>query len=208
MARLFAKVFQNENYSGQYRFITEDVSNISTSLGFNDKISSIIVYRGNDYVAGDKIRFYEHPNFEGGYLDLEPGSYRNIHVQPFSFGDKISSVDFQPPPMWKPTIVSRLRVRVYEHVNYGGEYRDLLQSEPNFGNIGLNDKVSSLRVFAGEDYSDFGGGWVCDFFENPDYTGPKLQPGGFAPGAALPNISVAPYSFNDRISSMSIYQAT
>jgi hypothetical protein len=206
MARLFAKVFQHDNFTGQHRFITEDVGNISTSLGFNDTISSIIVYRGNDYVAGDKIRFYEHPNFEGGYLDLEPGSYRNIHVQPFSFGDKISSVDFHPPVMGHPSIISRLRIRVYEHVNYGGQYRDLLQSLPDFGDVGLNDKISSLRVFAGEDYGT--GGWVCDFFENPDYTGPKLQPGSFAPGAALPNISVAPYSFNDRISSMRIYQAT
>jgi hypothetical protein len=33
-------------------------------------------------------KVYQHADFSGGYLDLGPGEYPNIHVQPLSFGDK------------------------------------------------------------------------------------------------------------------------
>ena len=203
MSRIFAKVFQHSNYGGQYRWIRDDVANFSNDIGFNDTVSSIIVYRGNTYQAGDSIRFHEHPNYIGGYLDLEPGFYPDIQIQPFSFGDKISSANVLPPPPASSALLVRLMVRIYEHANYGGQYRDILLNESNFNNIGFNDKVSSIRIFAGEDYTS---GWVCDFYQHANYTGGILQPGRFGPGTNLPNISVAPYSFNDAITSMKIYQ--
>ncbi|GJL62115.1 MAG: hypothetical protein NPIRA04_07690 [Nitrospirales bacterium] len=202
MARLFAKVYEHSNYGGQYRWIRSDVRNFVDELGFNDKVSSINIYRGNDYETGDTMRFYQHVNFDGGYLDLGPGHYPNIHVQPYSFGDKISSVDVIPAPPHSHSLGVRLMVRIYEHVNYGGQYRDILLSENNLKDVGFNDTVSSMRVFAGEDYAP---GWVCDFFQHSDYSGGKLQPGQFGPGTNLPNIAAAPYSFNDVISSVRIY---
>jgi hypothetical protein len=205
MSRLFAKVFQHVNYAGQYRWIRDDVGNFVANLGFNDTVSSIIVYRGNNYQPGDKIRFYEHVNYAGGYLDLGPGHYPNIHVQPYSFGDKISSADIVPSPDVGQGLGVRLMVRIYEHVNYGGQYRDILLSEANLNNVGFNDKVSSLRVFAGEDYS---AGWVCDFYQHVNYAGGVLQPGRFGPGTSIPNIVAAPYAFNDVISAVKIYQMT
>lgn len=204
MARLFARVFEHTNYTGQYRWIRSDIRNIPQELGFNDKVSSIIVYRGNDYQNGDKIRFYQHSNFGGGYLDLDPGYYPNIHIQPFSFGDKISSVDIRPAASIRPGLTVRLRVRLYEHINYNGQYRDILWSENSLNDLGFNDKVSSIRVFAGEDYTS---GWVCDFYEHDNYNGGTLQSGYFGPGTNIPNIKAAPYSFNDRISSVRIYRS-
>lgn len=205
MSRIFAKVFQDINYAGQYRWIRDDIGNFVNDIGFNDTVSSIIVYRGNDFQAGDTIRFYENVNFGGGYLDLGPGYYPNIHVQPFSFGDKISSADVLPSPSAQSGLGVRLMVRIFENVNYGGQYRDILLSEANLNNMGFNDKVSSIRVFAGEDYAP---GWVCDFFQHANYAGGVLQPGRFAPGTNIPNIAAAPYSFNDVISSVKIYLAT
>jgi hypothetical protein len=201
MSKIFAKVFEHVNYAGQYRYIKDDISNFGTQLGFNDKVSSIIVYKGNSYTLGDKIRFFVD-SFSGGYMDLEPGYYPNIHVQPFSFGDKITSADILPYTTPAPAITVRLMVRVYEHVNYSGQFRDLLTSESNFERIGFNDKVSSLRVMAGEDYA---AGWVCDFYQHANYAGGMLQPGAFGPGINIANISAAPYSFNDIISSVKIY---
>ncbi len=202
MSRLIAKIFQHANFHGHYRYIVQDINNFGSKLGFNDKVSSIIVYRGNNYHQGDKLRFYQDVNYEGGYLDLGPGYYRNIHVQPFLFGDKISSVDFLPYDV-KPAITVRLRVRVYQHINYGGQYRDIISSEPNFKRIGFNDKVSSFRVFSGEDYQP---GWVCDFYQHVNYAGGLLQGGGFSPGASIANIASPPYSFNDVISSVKFYK--
>ena len=203
MSRIFAKIFQHVNYGGQYRWIRDDIGNFVNDIGFNDTVSSIIVYRGNDYQSGDTIRFHEHVNYDGGYLDLGPGYYPNIHIQPFSFGDKISSANVLPSPTPQSGLGVRLMVRIYEHVNYGGQYRDILLSESNLNNVGFNDKVSSIRVFAGEDYSP---GWVCDFFEDVNNGGGQLQPGKFGPSTNIPNIAVAPYSFNDKISSVKIYR--
>lgn len=203
MARLFAKVFQHTNYGGEHRWIRSDVSDFVNNIGFNDKVSSIIVYKGNNYQPGDVMRFYQHVNFGGGYLDLGPGFYQNIHVQPFNFGDKISSVDIIPIIQNPSGLNVKLMVRVYEHVNYGGQYRDVLLSEPNLKNLGFNDKISSLRVFAGEDYTP---GWVCDFYQHANYAGGLLQAGRFEPGTNIPDIKKSPYSFNDMISSIRIYQ--
>lgn len=205
MSRIFAKIYQHVNYGGQYRWIRSDVRDFVDDIGFNDKVSSIIVYRGNHYEHGDTIRFHQHVNFGGGYLDLGPGYYPNIHIQPYSFGDKISSANVTPTPPPSSGLGVRLMVRVYQHVNYRGQYRDILLSENNFNDIGFNDTVSSIRVFAGEDYSP---GWVCDFFQHANYSGGVLQPGRFGPGTNLPNIKNAPYSFNDVISSVRIYRMT
>ena len=205
MARIFAKIYQHTNYGGQYRWIRRDVANFVSDIGFNDTVSSIIVFRGNNYQSGDTIRFHEHINYGGGYLDMKPGYYPNIHIQPFSFGDKISSANLLPNPTPGPGLGVRLMIRIYEHVNYGGQYRDILLSENNLNDVGFNDKVSSIRVFAGEDYS---AGWVCDFFQHANFSGGVLQPGRFSPGTNIPNIALAPYSFNDVISSIRIYRMT
>ncbi len=149
------------------------------------------------------MRFYQHANYSGGYLDLGPGHYPNIHIQPYSFGDKISSIDVDTDPAHIHPLTVRLRVRIYQHVNFKGEYRDLLLSENNLNDVGFNDRVSSIRVYAGEDYVP---GWVCDFYQHANYSGGQLQSGRFGPGASLANIKAAPYSFNDTISSVKIHK--
>ena len=205
MSRLFAQVFQHPNFGGEYRWLVDDVGNFQNDIGFNDTVTSIRVYKGNNYVLGDKIRFFENPNYDGGYLDLGPGHYPNIKIQPFSFDDKISSANFYPAVDDAVNLTVRLRIRLYENSNYSGQFREVLQSEANFANIGFDNKVSSIRVFAGEDYAT---GWVCDFYEHPGYAGGLLQPGGFPVGTNLANIHAAPYSFGDKISSVRIYLAT
>ena len=201
--RLIAKVHQDTNYGGEYRYIHSDVSNFGNVLGFNDKVSSIRIYRGNDYVAGDKIRFYQNVNFSGGYLDLGPGEYPNIHVQPFSFGDKISSADFLPVDTGSNPLTVRLDIHIYQNANFDGQRREILVSESRLAKQGFNDKVSSLRIFAGEDYAP---GWVANFYQHVDYAGGILQPGNFGPGTNIANSSAAPYKFNDVISSIRIFQ--
>ncbi len=202
MARLFAKIYKNSGYQGTYRWLRRDIGDFQ-QIGFNDKVSSIIIYKGNHYQEGDYIRFHQNVGYGGGYLDLEPGYYPNIHVQPFSFGDKISSASFNPNVATGSSKIVRLWIRIYQNINYGGQFRDILGNERKLSNLGFNDKVSSLKVYAGEDYL---AGWVGDFYQHANYSGGMLQPGGFGPGTRIPKLSVAPYSFNDVISSVKIHQ--
>lgn len=202
--RLVAKVYQHVNYGGEYRYIHTDVRTFVDELGFNDKVSSIIVYPAHDYVQGDKIRFYQHINFQGSYLDLGPGYYPDIHIQPYSFGDRISSADFMPVVPAPSTFALPLEVHIYQHVNYGGQKREILTSESNLINQGFNDRVSSIRILAGDSYSQ---GWVANFYQHKDYAGGMLQPGNFGPGVNIPDLTKAPYSFNDTISSVKIMQS-
>jgi len=199
--RLIAKVFQHVNYAGEYRWLHQDVPSFGDVLGFNDKVSSIVVYRAPNYLEGDKIRFYQHANYQGGYLELGPGNYPNIHVQPLSFGDKISSADFYPVGIQPVASAVRLEVHIFQHVNYAGQMREILFSEPSLPSQGFNDKVSSIRIFAGPSYE---AGYVANFFQHVNYAGGMLQPGYFGPGTAIPNLKSPPYAFNDVISSVKI----
>jgi hypothetical protein len=78
MARLYAALYEHVHVFGQRRFITESVSNFGL-IGFNDRVSSIAVFKGRDFQKGDKIRFFEHAHYQGGFLDLGPGYYLSIH---------------------------------------------------------------------------------------------------------------------------------
>lgn len=202
MSKLFAKVYHGADFTGQYRWITRNTRNFSGDLGFNDTVSSIIVYKGNDYKPGDTMRFYEHANYrESGYIDLGPGIYRNIHLSPFFFGDKISSARVSSPRAVCPPLLVRLVVRVYQSANFGGQYRDIPVSEHNLNLQGFNDTISSLEIFEGEDYQ---ADWVANFYKNANWSGPVLEPGNFGPGTRISNIRSRPYAFNDTISSIKV----
>ncbi len=203
MANLIAQVFEHTNFEGQYRWIVSNVSDMRQELGFNDNISSIIVFSGCDYKMGDVIRFYEHNNFNGGHIELTPGEYPNIHIQPLSFGDRISSAQIMTiPESTSNRKEVYLRVRLFEHTNFEGQFRDILESEENLNNLGFNDAASSIRIFKGCDYTS---GWVCRFFEHTHEVGGILQPGLFGPETEIPDINATPHSFSDRISSVQIF---
>jgi hypothetical protein len=203
MARLYAALYEHVHVFGQRRFITESVSNFGL-IGFNDRVSSIAVFKGRDFQKGDKIRFFEHAHYQGGFLDLGPGYYYDIHVHPFSFGDKMSSAQFVPVSN-EPALFVPLIVRVYQHVNFEGEFRDIVMDERNLGNQGFNDRISSFEVLHGDDVE---ASHVCDFFQHANFLGGMLQPGSFAPGISVPSLTAAPFSFNDTISSVRIHKPT
>ncbi|PCI78208.1 MAG: hypothetical protein COB20_06925 [SAR86 cluster bacterium] len=201
--RLIAKIFQHVDYGGSYRYLHKDVNSFGGELGFNDKVSSIIIYRGGSYADGDKIRFYQHANYTGGYLDLGPGYYPNIHIQPYSFGDKISSADFSVAAPVSGSFIVRLSIHIYQHVDYGGQSREILTNESKLSRQGFNDKVSSIRIFQGDEYEP---GYVANFYQHADYGGGILQPGNFGPGTNIPSLTQAPFSFNDVISSVRTFR--
>jgi len=199
--RLVVKLFEHVNYGGQYRYLYEDVPSFSQH-GFNDKVSSVIIYKGNGYFQGDKVKLYEHDNFQGRSIELAPGYYPNIHEAPYLFPDMMSSADFFPVDPVPSASPIRLIIKVYEHINYGGQERTIIYSEPNISNLGFNDTISSFKVLAGPDYT----GEVVSFYEHINFSGGVLQPERFGAGTSVPNIAVFPYNFNDRISSVKIFK--
>lgn len=85
------EVFEHVNFVGRKLLVVEDISNIHSYANFGDQISSVRVHRGPDFANGDKAKLYRHVRFQGGQIDLDPGSYPNLH-QSHGFGDVVSSI--------------------------------------------------------------------------------------------------------------------
>lgn len=87
--------------------------------------------------AAAQITFYEHDNFHGRTFTTQ----RNINnLERFGFNDRASSV-----------IVMNNRVEVCDDVRFGGQCTILRPGRyPSFSAMGINDRVSSVRIV---DYS-------------------------------------------------------
>lgn len=98
---------------------------------------------------------------------------------------KATSVDCHPleGPVFDPAII-------YEHINYGGSWRPLAATIPDFRWIGFNDKASSLRVS--------GAGIL---FEHTWYRGRRFYFGGI-PVMDFPDLRL--FTFNDLASSVAL----
>ena len=97
--RLILEVFEHVNYGGRSNTILEPVR-FTRSMGFQDNISSVKVYKGPSFAEAPNYRalFYEHRDFRGRKLSLGPGFYPNIHDIAFNFSDRISSINFRLRP--------------------------------------------------------------------------------------------------------------
>jgi uncharacterized protein YcfJ len=83
--------------------------------------------------AAAQITFYEHDNYQGRTFTTE----RNIaNLERFGFNDRASSV-----------IVMNNRVEVCDDVRFGGQCTVLRPGRyPSFNAMGINDRVSSVRI--------------------------------------------------------------
>src|SRR5262245_17714950 len=105
MIPLVVALWEHTGYVGRKRLMVADTPDL-TRYVFNDKTSAIGIHPGPDYGAwkaanGGReptVGFYEHVNYGGASLVLTTGGYSNIHL-PHGFGDVISSVRFNPPPV-------------------------------------------------------------------------------------------------------------
>ncbi len=88
-----AELYDGVNYGGQKLIIFEDVDNLTTYSGYNNRASSVKVFKGPNYSPGDKIRLYDTFNGTGDYIDLEPGEYPDLQ-QSHTFTNRTSSTRF------------------------------------------------------------------------------------------------------------------
>lgn len=146
--RLIVETFRDPNYRGKKVTIVDSTDNTAT-IGCNDMISSIKVYKGPGFDSSPNFKaiFYEHPNYTGRRIVLPPGFYPNIHRIPYNFGDVISSIQFAPSlDATGPDYgVVPLIVELYRNTNFRGTKGVVLKDVSHTRNIGLDNVVSSYN---------------------------------------------------------------
>lgn len=92
---LVVELYKDPGFGGQRVTVIEDIYDIGPYLGsdWNDVISSIIVKKGPNYVAGKKVELDRDVGGRGGGVALEPGTYSDLATQ-FGFSDVVSSIKF------------------------------------------------------------------------------------------------------------------
>ena len=167
--RIVVELFRDKYFQGATTTIIEPITDLAT-VGMTEMVSSMKVYHGPSSAASPNQRalFYEEPEYRGRRIVLPPGYYPDIHAIPYNFGDLIRSLNFSPSaPItapqygWIPLIAE-----AWEDINYQGSKATILRDVNYFGQIGLNDSISSLRVTRGPNFP-FTGCRVV-FFQHPD----------------------------------------
>lgn len=209
--RLVVEVFQHTNYRGRMGYVVEPVP-FTASIGFQDNISSLRVYKGPSFSSNPnyKVILHQHRDYRGKRLALGPGFYPNLHDTAYNFADRISSINFGssldvPGPEWGtiPLIVD-----CYEHVEFRGKkitiLRDIINLRDPQGGTWFEDRISSIRIFKGPDFPRDGAEVV--FYEHPEFEGAsipiRMEPSEYK--KELPNLHLLPQNFGDSISAIKI----
>lgn len=205
--RLIVEVFRDPGFRGKKVTIIDSVSD-TTTIGCEDMISSIKVYRGPGFDAAPNFKaiFYEHPNFTGRRIVLSPGFYPNIHNIPYSFGDIISSIQFAP------ALVSTgpdygiipLIIELYQDRDLQGTKGIVLRDVNNMRDIGLDRTISSLKITRGPNFPPTG--CKATFFEQPNFEGANfsISLGRLEFEKYILDLHTYPQHFGDIISSIKI----
>ncbi len=127
--KIDVRVCQHAGYSGQCMTVGQDEAYVGDQ--WNDLISSFEV---SNQLPGarDKVCFYEHTDFLGRELCVNPGERSDFLS---GFNDAISSIR-----VW-----GKIDVRVCEHAGYGGRCMTVAQDETYVGDQ-WDDRISSYQV--------------------------------------------------------------
>ena len=205
--RLIVELFDQPYFRGRSGLVYEPIR-YTGFIGFQDNISSVRIYKGPNYASSPNYKaiFHEHIDFQGKRLALGPGFYPNLHDMTYNFGNVVSSISFGPSlevagPEWGTV---PLVVEVYEHINFQGRKAVILRDIPHTQQIGLHDRISSVRILKGPDCPPTGARVL--FYEHIDFEGAilpiEIRPMDFK--KEIPNLHALPQSFGDIISSIKI----
>ncbi|XP_072047002.1 epidermal differentiation-specific protein-like [Amphiura filiformis] len=148
MATAKIVVYQDSDFKGASREITEDISDLN-SVGFNDRISSIKVF-GSVWVG------YADTKYGGRQYILEEGDYKNSSSWNGS-NDQLSSLK----RLNTDNLGETGSIELYEHDNYGGKCETYEYEINNLKYYNFNDDVSSIKVKKGT--------WII--FDDADFKG-------------------------------------
>jgi len=69
---LVVELYENPDFRGRKVVLIADCPTL-TNYDFDDKTSSVKVFRGPTYVTGTKVCLFEHPDYDGGQKDFVEG---------------------------------------------------------------------------------------------------------------------------------------
>ena len=205
--RLVVEIFQEPFYRGMRGIVIDNVS-FTGDIGFQDNISSCRVFRGPGFSTSPnyKVIFHEDRDFKGRQLVLGPGYYPNLHDIAYNFGNIISSISFGPAMISSGPEYGTvpLIVEVYQNINFGGRKAVVLRDTSHANQIGLNEAISSLRVFRGPDFPL--AGCKAIFYEHAEFEGQSLEVplGPLEYYKTIPDLHNIPKYFGDIISSIKL----
>ena len=143
-------VYVNSNFGGQSVSIGDDTPTLVPS-GLNDKISSIRIPAGETWEVCEDVDY-------GGKCQVLSGSATDLGSM--GWNDQISSLRRTDNGRFRdggfgnrrsgPPDNGNLAVTVYSNVNFDGERASFRNDTPTLVPSGLNDKVSSIQIPAGE----------------------------------------------------------
>ena len=79
------RLYEDSNFNGQPFLLTQDNQKLASS-GFDNKLSSLVVESG-------RWRLWQHPNFKGKSVVVEPGAYPSMNNVPTLEHDQVSSIE-------------------------------------------------------------------------------------------------------------------
>ncbi|MFQ6041646.1 MAG: beta/gamma crystallin-related protein [Candidatus Poribacteria bacterium] len=205
--RLIVEVFDRWGFGGRRAIIINPIRSLA-EFGFENNISSIRIYKGQSFHSAPiyKTIFYEDEDFHGRKLALGPGIYPNIHDVAYNFGDRISSVNFAPSldvtgPEWGsvPAIIE-----LYRLPDFKGFYATVLRDLANTEEIGLNDAITSIRIYKGPDCPSEG--FRIILYQRPNFEGESLpiEISQMDYKKEIPDLRVIPETIGNAISSIKI----
>ena len=142
-----AILFEHINFHGAHKHVFNEEPNLAASDDwfFNDRTSSVAILSGAS-------EFFRHINFvdryprslgEGLHAWVEAAGIRN---------DDLSSLRHVHGQPQQPGVQTNAHLVLFEHANFHGAHKHLLQAERNFNAADdsfFNDRVSSLAVRQG-----------------------------------------------------------
>lgn len=161
--RLVVVAYENSGFQGKRATFVQDTPHIA----LDEDIESLKIFKGPDYVEGDRVEFYHHTNYGSSPFPLGPGEYpdlgkgkvkdamgytlnsaRNV-AKWFRSLKIIESTDTPSCDgpagnyLWTNEIDAKipLVVEIYQHGQHGGVSMQLIEDADNLTEYGFTDKI-------------------------------------------------------------------
>jgi hypothetical protein len=205
--KLVVEIFQGPFFQGTRGIVIDNVP-FTGDIGFQDNIFSVRVYKGPGFATNPsyKVILHEDRDYRGRQLILGPGYYPALPWIAYNFGGIISSISFgsvsytSGPEFGTVPLI----VEVFKEIDFKGNKAVVLRDVNNTEQIGLQDAISSIRVFRGPDFPP--SGCKAIFYEHIEYDGTSLEL-GLGPleyHKEIPNLYTHPRFFGGVISSIKL----
>lgn len=165
---------------------TENLQEILDRAGFKSSIASIRIVKGPDCPReGGEVTFYEKPNFSGVTLPCEMEQKVIVQEIPDYKADILSiQITVNPPTQnsdelqdskqqGQETGIYPFFVECFEEPKFTGKKVCIVQTTENLQESlersGIEDRISSIRIYKGTDCPPDGGKVV--FYEKPNFAG-------------------------------------